>query len=797
MKRFILIILITLSFINNGKSQTTTIWNGKIVLEGFWWDYYNNNYPNAWSNYLADLAPRLKEMGIDAVWIPPFIKNGSTSSDGYAPFDHYDLGDKYQKGNTGTRVGNKDELLRLIAVMHANGIEVIDDVVLNHMDDAGSAAGNGGQDASAYDDNTTSKYKNFRYACYATPATDESFNDYTNRKGRWSVNWENFYPNQFNNHFNTNDIDQVMFGPDISYESTAYGQSSNALYNPAQYTSYMRENARNWLVWQKKQTGVDGFRFDAAKNYPAEVIQDVLWNVKYSAGWANGGQQLFAVGEYIGSGGQEDSWLSSVQMSNSGTEDLIGTFDFSLRQALKDMVSSNGSYDLSTIPGVQQSNRYRTVPFVNNHDTYRPIKDSVGNVIGWDSGNEIGGHIDAFDGRLSAAYAIAFAVDGSPQVFFEDLFNIGGTGKRYTHLPTNTTDLPVNIDIANIIACHQQLQFKKGAYKVRWQAPDLLVIERGYNGGPENSYAIIGVNDNWTAWQNATVQTDFGSNVQLHDYSGANTSDIYTDANGMATIYVPPCDGSNTRKGYCIWGKANAAIILNSPVNSVTQEWEMAQDLGDANINSLRQGGELPANSNAYRYVGEMFSDANKLITLNLYQTLSSNNVTLELRNNINTLLQTVADTGALQLTFLPPNIGFYKMYIKNSNLTNGNQSVYVKANYTAPLAANTLQYPSNTGGVFTSVPKENDIEDNKLMIYPTAISTSATIKFTTVKVEPVNISLYTIEGVKVQVLFNEIALGGTQEIIFERLNFSSGLYLVRMQTKDKIVTTKISIMKQ
>ncbi len=46
-------------------------WNGKVVLQGFWWDYWNNNYNNGWSNYLSDLAPRLRDLGIDAVRVPP------------------------------------------------------------------------------------------------------------------------------------------------------------------------------------------------------------------------------------------------------------------------------------------------------------------------------------------------------------------------------------------------------------------------------------------------------------------------------------------------------------------------------------------------------------------------------------------------------------------------------------------------------------------------------------------------------------------------------------------------------
>ena len=114
-------------------------WNRKVVLQGFWWNFWNNNYPNDWATYLSDLAPRLRAMGIDAVWVPPTVKNQNpTGSVGYAPFDHYDLGDKFQCGSTPTRFGTKDAYLRMVAVLHANGIEVIQDMVWNHMDGAGS-----------------------------------------------------------------------------------------------------------------------------------------------------------------------------------------------------------------------------------------------------------------------------------------------------------------------------------------------------------------------------------------------------------------------------------------------------------------------------------------------------------------------------------------------------------------------------------------------------------------------------------------------------------------------------------
>ena len=59
--------------------STANPWNGRVVLQGFWWDYYNNNYPADWATYLAHLAPCLRELGIDAVWIPPTSKTKNST----------------------------------------------------------------------------------------------------------------------------------------------------------------------------------------------------------------------------------------------------------------------------------------------------------------------------------------------------------------------------------------------------------------------------------------------------------------------------------------------------------------------------------------------------------------------------------------------------------------------------------------------------------------------------------------------------------------------------------------------
>lgn len=676
----------------------------KVVLQGFWWDYWNENYPNSWANYLTELAPRLRGMGIDAVWIPPAYKNTGTNSVGYSPFDHYDLGDKFQKNSVTTRFGTKDEYLRMVAVMHANGIEVIQDIVLNHVDGAGASDGSGGVDPAA----SSNQWKNFRYVCYETrvPETGtENATEYLSRKGRWYKNHHNFHPHAGHNQEN-DDWTASHWGPDFCYgyfedgTGNGYGQSSNAIYNPVQASGYNRTQARNWIMWLKKQTAVDGFRWDAVKHFPYFVAQDLSYNLKYSLpSWSKGNEAMFNVGEYVGGKSNLDGYVNNVTYSNGGNDELIGTFDFGLREAFYGIITGNGGYNLGNVPGMQQNERvhyyastssyvHRTVPFVNNHDTFRPEKDGDGNYIGWYTGDELAPHIDPFNDRLSVVYAIALAVDGNPQIFFEDLFNIGGTSKRYTHDPANTTDLPTRSALENLLWCHQNLDFKSGAYKVRWQDQDALVIER-------STKALIAVNDNWTAWQNLTgVQTDFPDGTVLKDYSGANgTAQRTVYGGGKVNIDIPPCDGTanDGRRGYAVWAPIGISTNYTPPRNAeTTQEWEMANDLGDSHRNSLRQGGELPDNSTVRRLAGKIFVANGSTVTYELDPADPTKDLTLSLWDMDGTRLDQVSGTGSLSDTYTATTTGWVAVKVRNTNNTYTGQKCWVRATYTAPQTVNT-----------------------------------------------------------------------------------------------------------
>jgi alpha-amylase len=718
-KRYIQGLLLSWLWLGGPAAQAQTTVK-RVVLQGFWWDYYNNNYPSKWADYLAELAPRLKAMGVDAVWIPPTPKNKNATNDvGYSPFDQYDLGDKYQKGATRTRFGSKDEFLRMVAVLHANGIEVVQDVVLNHTDGAGTDTGAGGQDPDAtYSMPSNSGYKTFRYSSFGMPVPEagDSGPAYAQRTGRWPKNYLNFHP-QLGHNTTSGDLVAPFFGPDYCYGNDGgndgYGPLSPAYlalfpnaYNPPQTTGYNQTQARNWAVWMKKQTGVDGFRWDAVKHFSYNAQQDISYNLKYSALWASGGAAMFNVGEYVGGKNDLDNYVGSVQSQNSGTDFLMGTFDFDLRGAIYNMASNNGTYNLGQIPGTQQTRRiayyagtntyvHRTAPFVNSHDTFRPQLSATGNyTANWNTGDELAAHLDPSNVRLSAAYAVAFAVDGNPHIFFEDLFDVGSTGQRWTHAPTSTTELPVRADLVNLLWCHQNLGFKDGAYKVPYMSPDHLVIER-------STKALIGINDNLSTWQTATVPTDFAVGTQLIDYSGANGPTVQTVVAGTGgtatvTISTPPCDGSAPlgRRGYSVWAPVGQGSSAYAPPRApaTTQEWEMADDLGDLNCQSLGQGGRLPDFSTNRRLAGKIYAQAGQRITYELYPELTTNtkSITIGLYDLRGNRLSTASGSTSAVGTYTPATTGWLALKVQNTTATYAGQRCFVKATYTAPTAVDT-----------------------------------------------------------------------------------------------------------
>jgi alpha-amylase len=243
----------------------------------------------------------------------------------------------------------------------------------------------------------------------------------------------------------------------------------------------------------------------------------------------------FAVGEYFdGNPSALDWWVW-----NSGMGGRCNVFDFTLHWAIQAMCDNNSNYWMGALQGAGYIavDATHAVTFVDNPDTDL----SYGENVIW---NKLLG------------YALILTAEGYPAVYYKDYSTDAGC---YGLKPF----------IDNLIWIHENLAF--GNTLTRWgNDPQVYVFERqGYPG------LLVGLNnDQWNTYQR-TVQTSFGANVQLHEYTGKHP-DIWTDGQGRATFTLPKNDNGHSylcfsRTGY------NEGFSLN--LRTTTQTFFGAADL--------------------------------------------------------------------------------------------------------------------------------------------------------------------------------------------------------------------------
>jgi len=213
------------------------------------------------------------------------------------------------------------------------------------------------------------------------------------------------------------------------------------------------------------------------------------------------------------------------------------TFDFGVRFTLADMCNNTSRFDMQQLDGLGFAARdpAHAVTFVENHDTDLnfPIK--------W---NKILG------------YAYILTSEGYPMVYYKDYSTDAGC---YGLKPL----------LNNLIWIHEKLA--NGSTVNRFKDFQCIVYER--TGWPN---LLVGLNnDQFNGWRTVTVQTGFGGNVHLHDYSG-HSGDLWTDPWGNATIGIPPNDNGN---GYVCYSRTGQDSGFAVPRLATTQVFEGAADL--------------------------------------------------------------------------------------------------------------------------------------------------------------------------------------------------------------------------
>jgi alpha-amylase len=122
--------------------------------------------------------------------------------------------------------------------------------------------------------------------------------------------------------------------------------------------------------------------------------------------------------------------------------------------------------------------------------------------------------------------------------------------------------------IDNLIFIHEKIA--DGPTQQRWKDHDIFAYER-----MAGRHLLVGLNNNGIADHTITVDTGFGPNSALHDYTG-HLGDVRTDGSGRATITIP----RNTNGlGYVCYSRAGLVESFSPTGHDVTQVFEGAQDL--------------------------------------------------------------------------------------------------------------------------------------------------------------------------------------------------------------------------
>jgi len=340
----------------------------------------------------------LAELGITAVWMPPAYKAaGGGFSNGYDPYDLYDLGEFDQKGTVNTKYGSREQYLAACRNLQEKGVSVIADIVLNH-----KAGGDEKERFHAIRVNPENRQENI-----SEPFEIESYTKFTfpGRNGKYSEFEWNFtcFSGVDYAEGEEEGIFQIIHEHGDGWEELIDDEKGNydyLMYNDIEHRNpFVRAELNAWAKWYHDQVSFDGVRLDAVKHQSPEFYKEWLHILR-----ENTGKNIFAVGEYWAPGA-----LDLLEKYIAATEGCMSLFDSSLQQNFHQASNSGAAYDLRTIfdDTLTQVNPLLSVTVVDNHDT-QPLQALEAPVESW---------------FKPLAYAlILLRQDGYPCIFYPDLF---------------------------------------------------------------------------------------------------------------------------------------------------------------------------------------------------------------------------------------------------------------------------------------------------------------------------------------------------------------------------------------
>ncbi|MCR5609487.1 MAG: alpha-amylase [Lachnospiraceae bacterium] len=516
--------VISSRFDSNKVAAGNATTDNSVMLQGFEWFLVDNglieekgyDIQTLWEFY-EENAQKIADAGITSIWLPPAFKTDNMTAgntQGYEPYDLYDLGEFNQKGRVSTKYGTKDQYLAAIDALHESGIQVYADIIIGHKTGADYA-----------DTNVTVNHMDWgnRTNCIGTDTIDAWANfEFAGRNNKYSsFKWNR-------NHFDANTYNGNLYMyPGKSWDTTLSSENGCADY--LMFLDYDLDNAevtnelKTWGEWYVNFCNLDGFRIDAVKHMSYNFVTDFMKTVSN-----NTGKDLFAVGEYY------DFDVSELTDYIAKTQGVTELFDMPLRRNFTEASVSGSTYDLTKLYNDTLVNALSdyAVTFVDNHD------EQAGR-LAMNSTEEKNEYVR--DGFKQQAYAaILTRQEGYPCVFYGDYYG--------------TTE---------------------GTPKIQDELNKLLYVRKTFAYGTQNDYFF---DSNCIGWSRCGDDEHEGSGLAalISDYAAKSTyskemyvgtshkGEIWIDYTGNMTGYVIiddegygafSCNGGS----YSVWAKADEA----------------------------------------------------------------------------------------------------------------------------------------------------------------------------------------------------------------------------------------------
>ena len=496
----------------------------RVMMQGFYWDAEPGG---VWYDTLTTQAARLGAAGFDAIWLPPLTKGASGGYDvGYTPYDYYDLGGydscggdttQGQGGCIPTRYGTEAGLREAIQTLHARGLEVYADVVLNH------------RSGGSLEDNAYGRYYDWGGgSLYSDAGRTYTAFPLTHGSGRvaWTDGDEYFFPNAANNPGNTGDFysESQLAGFHRLYTNAfAY---DNALHDGTGRALALGDSLIAWGDWLTTTLGLDGYRFDYVKGIHPSYLRQ----------WVDAGAMRgkFHVHElYDGDTGRLRTYLDQL----AGSERAPAVFDFSLRFAYRDVLDGGAPIHRWHQAGLL--NQYgvpfdQIVTFVDNHDFDRI--DYRGQVAQADHSPVVS--------NKTLAYAHMLTHPGLATVWWRDYYHYG--------LSDSIDEL---IRIRKAFASGAYHALTRGETGSPYWPPsnpanpwESLYVGQRTGDGPGRGL-IVAINKHPDQWAEVWVTQQNGAWAgrtlrDLTGHAGGGTTEVFAD--GRVRLWAPP--GS-----YTVW----------------------------------------------------------------------------------------------------------------------------------------------------------------------------------------------------------------------------------------------------